>query len=204
MENFTAFSLFAIVASITPGPTNFLILSLSSHYTVSKTIPVILGSCIGAATLVWIVGIGLGSTLLAYPLIQLIMTGVGLIWLTLLAWKLYHYQPTLSAEQNIERAPIGFIAACMMQTINPKTWMMAFAVVSVYTKESQNVLLHVSILSLIFLVAAIPCLYIWALAGKLSRLIFSQPKHLHTFNKIMALTLLISVWWSILSEYFHL
>ncbi|EHU1404558.1 LysE family translocator, partial [Acinetobacter baumannii] len=30
MENLTAFSLFAIVASITPGPTNFIILSLSS------------------------------------------------------------------------------------------------------------------------------------------------------------------------------
>ncbi|SSI69921.1 translocator protein, LysE family [Acinetobacter baumannii] len=27
MENLTAFSLFAIVASITPGPTNFIILS---------------------------------------------------------------------------------------------------------------------------------------------------------------------------------
>ncbi|VCX77849.1 hypothetical protein BANRA_03886 [Acinetobacter baumannii] len=35
MENLTAFSLFAIVASITPGPTNFIILSLSSHYKIS-------------------------------------------------------------------------------------------------------------------------------------------------------------------------
>ncbi|MFH4058715.1 LysE family translocator, partial [Acinetobacter nosocomialis] len=52
MENLTAFSLFAIVASITPGPTNFIILSLSSHYKISKTLPVILGSCIGAALLV--------------------------------------------------------------------------------------------------------------------------------------------------------
>ena len=39
MENLTAFSLFAIVASITPGPTNFIILSLSSHYKISKTLP---------------------------------------------------------------------------------------------------------------------------------------------------------------------
>ncbi|MFX5550302.1 hypothetical protein ABTD75_16645, partial [Acinetobacter baumannii] len=48
MENLTAFSLFAIVASITPGPTNFIILSLSSHYKISKTLPVILGSLIYA------------------------------------------------------------------------------------------------------------------------------------------------------------
>ncbi len=70
MENLTAFSLFAIVASITPGPTNFIILSLSSHYKISKQLPVILGSCIGAALLVLVVGIGLGSTILAYPVIQ--------------------------------------------------------------------------------------------------------------------------------------
>lgn len=100
MENLTAFSLFAIVASITPGPTNFIILSLSSHYKISKTLPVILGSCIGAALLVLVVGIGLGSTILAYPVIQKIMTWSGLIWLTVLAWKLYNYNPVISLEKN--------------------------------------------------------------------------------------------------------
>lgn len=64
MENLTAFSLFAIVASITPGPTNFIILSLSSHYKISKTLPVILGSCIGAALLVLVVGIALAPLFL--------------------------------------------------------------------------------------------------------------------------------------------
>lgn len=81
MENFTAFSLFAIVASITPGPTNFIILSLSSRYKISKTLPVILGSCIGASFLVLMVGVGLGSTILTYPVIQQIMTWGGLLWL---------------------------------------------------------------------------------------------------------------------------
>jgi len=109
MENLTAFSLFAIVASITPGPTNFIILNLSSRYKISKTFPVILGSCIGAALLVLIVGIGLGSTLLAYPIIQKIMTFIGLIWLTSLAWKLYNYNPIIHFQQDKEKGPIGFI-----------------------------------------------------------------------------------------------
>ncbi len=37
-----------------------------------------------------------------------------------------------------------------MQAINPKTWMMAFAVISVYTKQGQDILINVSILSCIF------------------------------------------------------
>jgi len=201
MENLTAFSLFAIVASITPGPTNFIILSLSSHHKISKTLPVILGSCIGAALLVLIVGIGLGSTLLAYPIIQKIMTLIGLIWLTSLAWKLYNYNPIIPSEQDSRKDPIGFLAGFFMQTVNPKTWMMAFAVISVYTKQEQDIWLNVSILSFIFLIIAIPCLYIWALVGRLSNRLFSEPKQINIFNKIMALTLLISVWLPILSTF---
>ncbi|WP_267530771.1 LysE family translocator [Acinetobacter oleivorans] len=201
MENLTAFSLFAIVASITPGPTNFIILNLSSRYKISKTFPVILGSCIGAALLVLIVGIGLGSTLLAYPIIQKIMTLIGLIWLTSLAWKLYNYNPIIHFQQDKEKGPIGFITGFFMQAINPKTWMMAFAVISVYTKQGQDIWINVSILSFIFLVIAIPCLYMWALAGRLSNRLFSQTKHINIFNKMMALTLLISVWLPVLSTF---
>lgn len=201
MENLTAFSLFAIVASITPGPTNFIILNLSSRYKISKTFPVILGSCIGAALLVLIVGIGLGSTLLAYPIIQKIMTLIGLIWLTSLAWKLYKYNPIIHFQQDKEKGPIGFITGFFMQAINPKTWMMAFAVISVYTKQGQDIWINVSILSFIFFVIAIPCLYIWALAGRLSNRLFSQTKYMKLFNKMMALTLLISVWLPTLSTF---
>ncbi|WP_192454386.1 LysE family translocator [Acinetobacter oleivorans] len=198
MENLTAFSLFAIVASITPGPTNFIILSLSSRHKISKTSPIILGSCIGAALLVLIVGIGLGSTLLAYPIIQKIMTLIGLIWLTLLAWKLYNYKPIIPFKQD-NRKDLGFLAGFFMQAVNPKTWMMAFAVISVYTKQGQDIWVNVSILSFIFLIIAIPCLYIWALAGRLSNQLFSKPKHMNIFNKMMAFILFVSVWGSTLS-----
>jgi threonine/homoserine/homoserine lactone efflux protein len=111
-----------------------------------------------------------------------------------LAWKLYSYHPTIHLEQDKQQTLIGFKAGFFMQAINPKTWMMAFAVISVYTKQGQDIWVNVSILSCIFLVIAIPCLYMWALAGRLSNRLFSQTKHMNIFNKIMALTLLISVW----------
>ena len=201
MENLTAFSLFAIVASITPGPTNFIILSLSSRFKISKIFPVIIGSCIGAALLVLVVGIGLGSTILAYPIIQKIMMWCGLIWLTLLAWKLYNYTPAIHLEQEEQQAIIGFKAAFLMQAINPKTWMMAFAVISVYTKQEQDLWVNVSFLAFIFLLIAMPCLYMWALAGRLSNRLFSKPKHMNIFNKVMAFTLLASAWWPIFSTF---
>lgn len=77
------------------------------------------------------------------------MTLIGLIWLTSLAWKLYNYNPIIHFEQDKEKGPIGFITG-FMQAINPKTWMMAFAVISVYTKQGQDIWINVSILSFIF------------------------------------------------------
>ena len=60
-----------------------------------------------------------------------------------------------------------------MQAINPKTWMMAFAVISVYTKQGQDILVNVSILSCIFFTYS-PCLYLWALVGRLSTRLFQN------------------------------
>lgn len=121
------------------------------------------------------------------------------IWLTLLACKLYDYNSVNSFEQG-GHPLIGFNSTFLMQAVNPKTWMMAFAVISVYTKHEHKVLLHILILSFIFLLVALPCLCIWTLADRLSQRLFSQPKYMKIFNKLMSLTLLISIWWPIISN----
>ena len=46
--------LFAFVASITPGPTNILVLTNSQYFGVKNTIPAILGGCITASLIVLI------------------------------------------------------------------------------------------------------------------------------------------------------
>ena len=58
---FLPFLLFAIVASITPGPTNVIVLSHSARRGIVATLPIIIGGCGGAALLVLAVGIGIGD-----------------------------------------------------------------------------------------------------------------------------------------------
>ena len=41
------FMLFAFVASITPGPTNVLVLGSSARYGVAATLPLVIGACVG-------------------------------------------------------------------------------------------------------------------------------------------------------------
>lgn len=61
------FMLFAFVASITPGPTNILVLSNSARFGFRATLPIILGACAGAALLVLVVGSGFGQSLVQLP-----------------------------------------------------------------------------------------------------------------------------------------
>ncbi|RMT07189.1 hypothetical protein ALP55_04388 [Pseudomonas coronafaciens pv. oryzae] len=49
-------------ASITPGPTNILVLSNSARFGWRAVVPLILGTCTGAALLVLLVGMGLGHS----------------------------------------------------------------------------------------------------------------------------------------------
>ena len=52
------FLLFAFVASITPGPTNILVLSNSARYGFKAALPIIFGACVSAAVIVLLVGSG--------------------------------------------------------------------------------------------------------------------------------------------------
>ncbi|MBR7342264.1 LysE family translocator, partial [Klebsiella pneumoniae] len=54
--NLLPFLLFAFVASITPGPTNTLVLANSQHFGVKNTVPAILGGCIAASAIVLVSG----------------------------------------------------------------------------------------------------------------------------------------------------
>lgn len=76
------FLLFAFVASITPGPTNILVLSNSARYGFKAALPIVLGACVAAAGIVMLVGSGLGRTLMEVPGLPSAMRWAGVIWLS--------------------------------------------------------------------------------------------------------------------------
>lgn len=117
------FLLFAFVASITPGPTNILVLTNSQHFGVKNTVPAILGGCIAASAIVLVSGAGAGEVLRQYPLIRQIMSWAGVLWLSWMSWQLFRAPAArLSAENRIR---FTARAAALLQIVNPKTWMMA-------------------------------------------------------------------------------
>ena len=187
------FALFAFVASITPGPTNILVLSNSARYGLTAALPIILGACTSAAMLVLLVGVGAGSTLTSSPLLQTTMQWMGVLWLSYLAWQIFT-APADALDPGDTQARLGMVGAASLQLINPKTWMMALAVVSVFADSGEQRFHHVLMLSLAFFLISLPCLGVWALLGAGSARWLRSPSAMRRFNRCMALLLLVSAW----------
>ncbi|WP_223448713.1 LysE family translocator [Pseudomonas sp. BF-R-19] len=191
------FLLFAFVASITPGPTNILVLSNSARYGLVAAVPIIVGACASAATLVLLVGTGIGSSLTAWPAVQSVMQWASVTWLSYLAWQIFSAPATAIAARNSE-ARLGWMGAASLQLVNPKTWMMALAVVSVFAGSGEHRAMQVVYLSLVFFLVSLPCLAVWAMLGAGSSRWLRSPRAMQRFNRCMALLLLGSAWLSVL------
>lgn len=196
MQAILPFLLFAFVASITPGPTNILVLTNSSRYGLWATTPIVLGACAGAALLVLVVGMGLGDMLLRHQQLQTLMSWAGIAWLSWMAWQIFSSPAQAIDPLNGDksRPDLGLFGAASLQLINPKTWMMALAVTSVFAGHDADRTLRVLYLSLAFFAVAIPCMTAWAFAGVGAAAFIRSARNMQRFNRLMALLLLASTW----------
>lgn len=197
MESLLPFLLFAFVASITPGPTNILVLSHSSRRGLSATLPIIFSACLAAALIVFAVGLGMGETLLRFARVQQVMAWVGVLWLSWLAWQIFQ-----SASPSLDPAAsrgegLGVFGAATLQLVNPKVWMMAVAVASVFVGGGDKAV-RLAMLSLVFLLVSLPCMTLWALLGVGSARAFGSPRAFRHMNRALAVLLLTSAWLTML------
>lgn len=185
------FLTFAFVASITPGPSNLLVLGNSARYGFVATLPIVVGSCLGSAALVLIVGFGLGGWLADHPNVQTVMSWGGAAWMSYLAWEIAA-QLAGDIRVETERPTSGLIAAAL-QVVNPKTWAMALAVIGVFAGANADVHRYAS-LSGVFLLVSIPCFGIWATVGSKRGPHMSTGMAARSFNLLLGAALFASTW----------
>ncbi len=190
MSQLLPFMLFAFVASITPGPTNILVLSNSSRFGVAAAVPIILGACATAALMVLLAGLGFGAWLLGHPQLQQVMSWLGVAWLLYLAWQIAN-SPTEPLEASAATRQLGALGAAGLQLVNPKTWMMALAVISVFSDADADVDRY-AVHALLFFLIALPCLAVWALLGAGATKLLHSAARMRWFNYAMALLLVVS------------
>ena len=185
------FLLFAVVAAVTPGPSNLIITSTGAAVGIVRGLPALAGVAAGMGLMMFLVALGLGSLLLGHPLIfpLLKLGGVGfLLWL---AWKI---ATAGRSDINTDKKPVGFWGAAAFQWVNPKSWLVSVSAVGTYLHaQAGNALTQPIFFGLLFVLAALPSCFVWLAFGASLQRLLHTARAARVFNITMGALLAVAV-----------
>lgn len=195
IEQAVAFLLFAVVAAVTPGPSNVM-LTAAGAGGVLKGLPCLLGVTTGMGLMMFLVPLGLGSLVLAHPLALTVLKWGGAAFLLWLAWRI---ATSARAEAPAERRPVGFAEAAVFQWVNPKSWLVSVSAAGTYlSAESGSTVVQSALLGALFFFAALPSCFLWLAFGATVQRLLRGRRALRTFNlalgALLALSVALIVW----------
>jgi threonine/homoserine/homoserine lactone efflux protein len=185
-----ALCLFAFVTSITPGPSNLMLLASGANFGFRRTLPQVAGITLGFTALLLAVGLGLGAALAAWPALHTGLKAAGAAYLLHLAWRIGRSR---SLGGGGEARPLTLWQSAAFQWVNPKAWAVAATTMAVHASPEAP-LLSVLPICAAFAVVNLPSILAWAGCGLALRRLLSDPARLRWFNLAMAALLAATLW----------
>ena len=196
IEFLVPFTLFAIAGSITPGPNNIMLTASGANFGFRRTLPHLLGVCIGFPIMALAIGLGLSRLFEEAPIIHTVLRIAGSAYLLWLAWRVATAGETETGEAGVR--PLSFLQAAAFQWVNPKAWIMVSGAISTFTMAGQAMLPQVLAMVAIFTIVSFPSATIWTLLGMGIARVLRGPIGMRLFNVSMGAVLAASVLWIIL------
>lgn len=176
-------AIYIFVMTITPGPNNMMLASSGLAFGIGRCVPHILGITSGVALQLLLTGFGLGTIFVAEPAIQFALKVFGTAYLFWLSWRLWQAG---APEKVSSPRPISFREAAVFQFINPKAWLIAVTICSVFLNAQYSMLLQITVFSLAFLVVGAPSMLVWVCFGASVRRLTTNSHRIRRINRIMA------------------
>ncbi|EPA8651988.1 LysE family translocator [Photobacterium damselae] len=190
MDYIASIAAFAISSSITPGPNNIMIMTSSLNHGIRKSIPLLMGICIGFAMMILLVGLGLGQLFNLYPKLIFAIKIIGICYLLYLALLIAQSKNINTREQSTEQ--ISIIKGIFLQWINAKAWIVAVSAISAFTTFGSHYISQSLTITSVFFLASFPCGGVWLLFGSFLKHYLKSDFNRNLFNKTMALLLILS------------
>jgi threonine/homoserine/homoserine lactone efflux protein len=178
---------YCFVMSSTPGPNNVMLTASGANFGYRGSLPQILGINVGGFIQTYLACLGLGALFVAYPSLQAALRIGGALYMVFLAWKL---TGGAVGDARLPR-PVTFWQGALFQAVNPKSWLKAVTVASVFMPAGFAAPVGALIVALVGLAIGFPCISMWALFGVAIRNLLADPRKQRAFNMLMALTLVV-------------
>lgn len=194
----SALLLLATATSFTPGPNTTLSTALAANRGLRGALHFVLAVPVGWGLLFTLSAAGLGSLVVAAPALRwaIVLGGVGyLLWL---AWRLWGSGRL--GEANQAQLEVSFVQGVLLQFLNIKAWMISLSIVAGWVAGHPDLgqrYLQILPLMLFF---AFSSNFTYALVGSLLRHWLAQGQRLLAFNRLMAIALVGTAVWIMISQ----
>lgn len=187
-----AFLLFAVVAAVTPGPSNIMLTAAGAQAGVLGGLPCLLGVTTGMGVMMFVVPLGLGSLVLEHRLVLATLHWGGAAFLLWLAWKI------ATAGSGIhpapDREPVGYLGAAIFQWVNPKSWLVTASAAGTFLRaDAGSPIVQAASLGGLFVLAALPGCFVWLAFGAAVQHVLRSPRRRRIFNVAMGVALALSI-----------
>ena len=192
MEQMVAFLLFAVVAAVTPGPSNIMLTTAGAQAGVLRGLPCLLGVATGMGAMMFLVPLGLGTLVLEHPFVLKALHGAGAAFLLWLSWKI----ATSGSETDLvpKGDPVGYVGAAIFQWVNPKSWLVTASAAGTFLRPDGGTPLgQAAALGGLFVLAALPSGFLWLAFGAVVQHIFHTRRRRRLFNLAMGALLALSI-----------
>lgn len=178
---------YCFVMSSTPGPNNVMLATSGAMFGYRRALPQIFGTNSGVAVQTFITCLGLGSLFVAFPILHQILRVAGALYLLFLAWKL----SASSLGEARDTKPLSFTQAALFQAVNPKSWVKAITLASVFMPVGLSAPVGALLVAVVGLIIGFPSASMWALFGVAIRRLLTDPFKRRIFNLSMGAMLVV-------------
>lgn len=190
---FTALLLLTTAASFTPGPNTTLSTALAANFGFKRSLRFVLAVPVGWGVLFSLCAAGVGSLVVAMPILRVGIQVLGVGYLLWLALKLAQSSQLAQAEPS--RLKVTFLQGVLMQFLNIKAWMLALTVVAGWLAGRPDVLARFAVALPVMMGFGLASNLAYALIGSLLRDWLSEGDRLLWFNRGMAAILVATAAW---------
>jgi threonine/homoserine/homoserine lactone efflux protein len=191
LEHAVAFFVFAVVAAVTPGPSNIILAAAGAGVAILRGLSCLLGVSTGMGLMMFVVPLGLGSLVIDRPLLLRALHWSGAAVLLWLAWKIATSTAVASAADG---KPVGYLGAALFQWVNPKSWLVSASAAGTFLHAgSGSPAGQAAALGGLFVLAALPSGFVWLAFGASMRRVLSSRRRLRAFNISMGVLLALSI-----------
>lgn len=184
-----AMCLFALAASATPGPVNFIGAMAGARFGGTRVLPYVTGATVCFILAFGTLGAGAVTGALWLERFSLPMALAGSAYLLWLAWKIARSGPLTSLSPDGADLP-GFWAGVAVQGLNPKAWLAILSAIGTFILPLEQKGTGLAVFCGLYFVICWLSLALWAYAGAVLARRFAR-----RFNLAMAALLAASVLW---------